>query len=78
VTKQAYLGLKFTIKGQVHYGWARLGYISANHPAKAKLTGYAYETIPNKPIVAGKTHGRDEATLGRLAQVASGVSRPKK
>jgi hypothetical protein len=25
-----------------------------------------YETIPNKPIMAGKTHGKDEATLGRL------------
>ena len=73
VKKHAYLGLRFTINGQVHYGWARLGYISANHPAKAKLTGYAYETIPNKPIIAGKTHGKDEATLGRLAQGASVV-----
>jgi hypothetical protein len=23
----------------------------------ATLTGYAYETIPNKPIIAGKTEG---------------------
>lgn len=74
VTEQAYLGLKFTIKGQVHYGWARLGYISANDPAKAKLTGYAYETIPNKSIKAGQTHSENEATLGRLAQGASGVA----
>jgi len=39
----------------------------------AILTGYAYETIPNKLIIAGQTHGRDEATLGRLAQGVSGV-----
>lgn len=27
------------------------------------LTGYAYETIPNKAIIAGKTHGKDVITL---------------
>jgi hypothetical protein len=36
-----------------------------------KTTGYAYETIPGKAIVAGKTKGPDAekqpATLGRLA-----------
>ena len=64
VKKQAYLGLRFTIEGQVHYGWARFGYISANHRPKAKLTGYAYETISNKPIITGNivgdTKGDDE------------------
>jgi hypothetical protein len=63
VTKQAYLGLRFTIKGLVHYGWARLGYISANHRSKAKLTGYAYETIPNKPIVTGKTKDSENENI---------------
>ena len=38
----------------------------------ATLTGYAYETIPNKPIIAGKTNGPDvitvePTTLGSLA-----------
>jgi hypothetical protein len=28
----------------------------------ATLTGYAYETIPNKPIVAGATKGSDVIT----------------
>jgi hypothetical protein len=27
------------------------------------LTGYAYETIPNKPIIAGKTEGPDESSV---------------
>ena len=69
-----YLGLKFLIKGKVHYGWARLDvriYRSPTPTATAVLTGYAYETIANKPIVAGKTHGPDvivrNTTLGALA-----------
>jgi hypothetical protein len=51
-----YLGVRFAIKGKVHFGWARLT-VQVLHGAfvKATLTGYAYETIPNKPIVAGKT-----------------------
>jgi hypothetical protein len=52
--------------------------------------GYAYETIPNKPIIAGATHGPDydaqpasesiethtpaPATLGMLALGAPGLS----
>jgi hypothetical protein len=71
VTKQAYLGFRFTIKGKIHYGWARIGHIRHDEPPRAKLTGYAYETIPNKPIVTGKTNGPvmtvQPATLGRLA-----------
>jgi hypothetical protein len=67
--KNRYLGLRFQIKGKTHYGWARLNFPS---PQLARLTGYAYETIPNKPIIAGKTKGADDsveqpATLGRLA-----------
>ena len=71
-----YLGLRFTINGELHYGWARL---DVSCPPKVStgglsgiLTGYAYETIPNKPIIAGKTKGPDVITvqpgsLGRLA-----------
>jgi len=72
VTKSAYLGLKFAIKGKFQYGWARLGHISHNKPVRALLMGYAYETVPNKPIITGKTKGPDvitvePATLGTLA-----------
>jgi hypothetical protein len=79
--KDRYLGLKFYIKGKVHYGWARLN-VSIGGGGReqapgidATLTGYAYETIPKKSITTGKTHGKDEeATLGSLAQGASGVA----
>jgi hypothetical protein len=56
-----YLGLRFTISGKIHFGWARL--TVAGCAVKGNLTGYAYETIPNKPIVTGKTKGPDQASI---------------
>jgi hypothetical protein len=81
--KNLYLGLQFTIDGEIHYGWARLT-VSTNKTlcvAKALLTGYAYETEPNIPITTGKLSGTDEvgatnrpeATLGALALGSVGV-----
>jgi len=70
------MGIRFKIKGKSHFGWARLSVTEAAigpayHRIYATLTGYAYETIPNKPIIAGRTHGPDvilkRATLGALA-----------
>jgi hypothetical protein len=52
--------LQFMIKGKKHFGWARLSVSRA--PYQVVLTGYAYETIANKPIVAGKTEGLEEAS----------------
>jgi hypothetical protein len=49
-----YLALKFVISGKVHYGWARL---TVKGCCSATLTGYAYETIPNKPIITGDIVG---------------------
>jgi len=76
--KNRYLGLKFLIKGKVHYGWARLSTPKQSFHGQvwATLTGYAYETIPNKPIIAGKTHGKDVVTLepGSLGHLARGAS----
>jgi hypothetical protein len=58
-----YLGLKFKIKGETHYGWARLNVKVQKTVITATLSGYAYETIPNKAIVAGKETGTDDANL---------------
>jgi hypothetical protein len=59
----SYLGLKFAIKGKVHFGWARLK-VSCVYlkPINATLTGFAYETVPKKGIVAGKTKGTEMMT----------------
>jgi hypothetical protein len=59
--KNRYLGLKFVIRGKVHYGWARLTVTPTNGKFFTEtLTGYAYETIPNKPIITGATTGPDD------------------
>jgi len=69
--KNGYLGLKFSIQGKAHYGWARIS-IKDTGKGGITLTGYAYETIPNKPIITGKTKGPDviadqPSSLGQLA-----------
>jgi hypothetical protein len=70
----AYLGLRFVIKGNTHYGWARVKVTPRTpHGYNATLTGYAYETIANKAIVAGRTKGTSvinaqPKTLGALAR----------
>jgi hypothetical protein len=56
-----YLGLRFSVAGQTHYGWARLNVKFGNKCSSlVTLTGYAYETIPGKAILAGATKGPDE------------------
>jgi hypothetical protein len=59
VTKR-YLGLKFQIDGKTHYGWARLNVQVQGNNITATLTGYAYESIPNKRIRAGQTRSKVE------------------
>jgi len=77
--KERYAGLKFVIDGETHYGWARFN-VQIRLPLKgnvqAILTGYAYETVANVPILAGATSGTQEsvtplATLGHLAAGAA-------
>jgi hypothetical protein len=83
-TRGAFLGLKFVINGETHYGWA---HVTVSH-RDAVLQGYAYETVPNQPIFAGKTSGPSSisesnptpipipqpATVGLLAQGSRGLS----
>jgi len=53
-TTNRYLGFKFLINGQAHYGWARLSVGNYLHSETAVvLTGYAYETEPNTKIIDG-------------------------
>jgi hypothetical protein len=61
-----YLGLKFMISGEVHYGWAQLSVTSCfDHDSYIQevLTGYAYESIPNKAIKAGQETGDSDESL---------------
>ncbi len=60
--KNRYLGFKFQINGRIHFGWARLN-VSFDRGFTALLTGYAFETIPDKSIIAGATKGPDEISI---------------
>jgi hypothetical protein len=56
--------LRFAIDGKTHFDRARLGGISAREGnATATLTGYAYETIPNNPIITGKAKGPGDRSI---------------
>jgi hypothetical protein len=56
--KIGYMGFKFAVNGQEHYGWARVLVTFNTKVPKRRLSavmdGYAYETIPNRPIRAGQ------------------------
>jgi hypothetical protein len=85
--KNRYLGVRFRIDGQIHYGWVRLTMLT--QPAgtwSATITAYAYETEPNKPILAGtaeesaaevqapeNTQKQSGPSLGMLAAGADGL-----
>jgi len=59
--KNRYLGLKFQMNGETHFGWARFS-VTVNRQSKrlvGVLTGYAYESTANTPILAGATGGND-------------------
>jgi hypothetical protein len=91
-TNGGYVGFKFSINGEVHYGWARLKVTvkQPNFQISVYLTGYAYETIANQPIITGQTSGTAQssapeskssanstppsATLGMLSAGASSLS----
>ncbi len=74
--RNRYLGFKFVVDGKVHYGWARvsvtLGHRRQYDDVSGTLSGYAYETVPDKPLIAGKTKGADVMlrpdSLGGLAR----------
>jgi hypothetical protein len=80
-----FVGFKFLIQGEIHFGWARFT-VSIKKAAKIApvLTGYAYETQPNTPISTlivvpsadsePEKSGAQPATLGLLAGGADGLA----
>jgi hypothetical protein len=77
-----YLGLKFSIyyyySGQIHYGWARLNVtnVTVAGVPYAALTEFAYEAIPNKPIVTGATRAKAEEIVEPRNPGVSSLNRP--
>jgi hypothetical protein len=60
-----FLGLRFMINGEVHYGWARLNQkCKRGYWETAKLTGYAYETVPDQGLLTGQKRDKKDALEG--------------
>lgn len=76
-----YLGFKFSIDGEVHFGWARLTAKCQGYKADGALTGYAYETVAGKAIVTGQTEEKSDgeqsaapaSETGSLGMLAAGM-----
>jgi hypothetical protein len=85
VGSNRYLGVKFLIKGETHYGWVRMT-VNAPGSTTGTITGYAYETIANKRVSAGESSGSADdteaqdstrgASLGILALGSGGLGGP--
>jgi hypothetical protein len=55
-----YLGVKFLDSaGKLHFGWVR---VQEPFIRETTIEGFAYETTPNTPIVAGQTSGSSAET----------------
>jgi hypothetical protein len=79
----AYLGVRFSISGEIHYGWVQLSTACGfgNGQVSGRILGYAYNTVANQPIGAGQMQsaGTGEhqaaipATLGALSFGSTGL-----
>jgi len=66
------LGVRFLINGEVHYGW--IGFREVRPiPVAVRLYGWAYESVPDKEILAGDT-GSGTGTSAPLDSSASPTS----
>jgi hypothetical protein len=58
-TSDHYLGLQITVGASTYYGWARLNVVVPgvypNSTVYFRVKDYAYNSIPNQPILAGQT-----------------------
>jgi hypothetical protein len=73
-----YLGVRFLINGQTHYGWVRVSITASVAHVSGSISGYAYNTVPNQIIIAGEgtvpSHSKPiPASLGLLSQGANGL-----
>jgi hypothetical protein len=70
--RDRFAGFAFFIDGKEHFGWARISVNRFLFNGTARIEGYAYETIPGKPIIAGDEGNsagvtKNSGTLGSLA-----------
>ena len=75
-TEVRFLGVKFQIKGQTHYGWIRLAVGVGRKAVPGAVLGYAYETIANKRISAGNTSTSSNNARSNDAQSVEEMKKP--
>jgi hypothetical protein len=77
---EKYLGVRFLIDGETHYGWVRMSVSTEPSNVGATITGFAYNTIANQPLKAGEGAQKPNAaalhpaSLGALSLGASGIA----
>ncbi len=74
--ESGYLGLKFVISGEVHYGWALVKFPYPYGFNSGSIYGYAYESTPNQPIVTGRVKDDDQPLSRTNAAVQSEFTKP--
>lgn len=69
-----FLGLKFQFSGQTHFGW--IGVRRVEGYCVMAFEGFAYESVPGRPIVAGATKSQDSlpSFIGNLGLEQSNTS----
>ena len=71
-----YLGLKFMISGEVHYGWALVKFPYPYGFNSGSVYGYAYESVPNQPIITGRVQDGNQSDAPANSTTASEFNRP--
>lgn len=69
-----FLGLRFEIAGETHYGWAKLDVPNLNDTSTWTIKEYAYHTTPDTGINAGQTTtlGVEDSYFSKVKIVALG------
>jgi hypothetical protein len=73
--RDRFLGVKFNVNGETHYGWIRISVSAACE--EVQLSEFAYETVANKALKAGMDNDGNAipASIDNLGALATGVKR---
>jgi hypothetical protein len=79
--RNRFLGLRFVLHGENHYGWAAFSVVKASFRGEtpvigATLSGYAYETVPDHPLIAGVIKSSSDAMATRSGVETAIASQP--
>jgi hypothetical protein len=70
-----FLGVKFAIHGETHYGWIRVTLnVAKVNGVSGTITAYAYETVGNKKIKVGVSTETTSASRTRNSDTEIGAS----